>query len=143
MDKKEVKKEELNVFVMIFCIIGVVLTIFGLFVLKNDNFKLKVISTTGTVTGVTVSKNGDGVIERRSVNLSYIANNGTYNATIPNYDKEINIGDTMTLYYDFLSPSSVNNKRSGYIGYLAVILGIILVIKLGPRFVRIIKDNYL
>ena len=143
MDKKEVKKEELNVFVMIFCIIGVVLTIFGLFVLKNDSFKLKVISTTGTVTGVTVSKNGDGVIERRSVNLSYIANNGTYNATIPNYDKEINIGDTMTLYYDFLSPSSVNNKRSGYIGYLAVILGIILVIKLGPRFVRIIKDNYL
>ena len=143
MDKKEVKKEELNIFVMIFCIIGVVLTIFGLFVLKNDNFKLKVISTTGTVTGVTVSKNGDGVIERRSVNLSYIANNGTYNATIPNYDKEINIGDTMTLYYDFLSPSSLNNKRSGYIGYLAVILGIILVIKLGPRFVRIIKDNYL
>ena len=143
MDKKENGKEDLNIFVMIFCIIGVVLTIFGLFVLKNDNFKLKVISTTGTVTGVTVSKNSDGVVENRSVNLSYVASNGTYNATIPSYDKVINIGETMTLYYDFLSPSSVDNKRSGYIGYLSVILGIILVIKLGPRFVRIIKYNYL
>ena len=143
MDKKEVKKEELNIFVMIFCIIGVVLTVFGFFVLKNDNFKLKVISTSGTVTGVTVSKNGDGEIERRSVNLNYVANNGTYNATIPNYDKDISIGSTMTLYYDFLSPSSVDNKRSGYVGYLAVFLGVILVIKVGPRFVRIIRDNYL
>ena len=143
MDKKENGKEDLNIFVMIFCIIGVVLTIFGLFVLKNDNFKLKVISTTGTVTGVTVSKNSDGVVENRSVNLNYVASNGTYNATIASYDKEINIGETMTLYYDFLSPSSVDNKRSGYIGYLSVILGIILVVKLGPRFVRIIRDNYL
>ena len=49
----------------------------------------------------------------------------------------------MTLYYDFLSPESVGNKRSGYIGYLATIIGIILVIKTGPRFVYIIKDNYL
>ena len=137
------KKEDLSVPVMIFCIIGVVLTIFGIFVLKNDNFKLKVISTQGVVTGVTVSKNGEGVIEKRSVNLSYIANNGTYNATIANYDKEISIGDKMTLYYDFLSPSSVNNRRSGYIGYLAVIIGVILTLKTGPRFARIIKDNYL
>ncbi len=143
MNKKDVKKEELNIPVMIFCIIGVVLTVFGLFVLKNDNFKLKVISTEGTVTGVTVSRNSDGIIEKRTVNLSYIANNGNYNATIANYEKEINAGDKMTLYYDFLSPSSVDNKRSGYIGYLATLIGIILVIKSGPKFIRIIKDNYL
>ena len=143
MDKKAVKKEELNIFVMIFCIIGVVLAVFGFFLLKNDGFKLKIISVEGTVTGVTVAKNGDGEVERRTINLSYIANNGPYNATISNYDKEINIGDKMTLYYDFLSPSSVDNKRSGYIGYLAAIIGIILVVKTGPRFLRIIKDNYL
>ena len=143
MDKKVESKEELNIPVMILCIIGVVLTIFGIFVLKNDNFKLKVISTQGTVTGLTESRNGSGEVEQRSVNLSYIANNGTYNATIANYNKEINIGEKMTLYYDFLSPASVDNKRTGYIGYIAVIIGLILSVKTVPRFIRIIKDNYL
>ncbi len=143
MNKKDTKKEELSIPVMIFCIIGVVLTIFGFFVLKNDNFKLRVISTEGNVTGVTVSKNADGVVEQRTVNLSYIANNSNYNATISNYGKDINIGEKMTLYYDILSPESVDNKRGGYIGYLAAIFGIILVVKTGPKFAKIIKDNYL
>lgn len=144
MDKKDVKKEELSIPVMIFCIIGVVLTVFGIFVLKNDKFKLKIISTEGTVTGVTVSRNENGEIEQRSINLNYAANNnGNYNATIPNYAEEVNAGDKMTLYYDFFSPSSVDIKRSGYIGYLATILGVILTIKSGPKFLRIIKDNYL
>ena len=39
--------------------------------------------------------------------------------------KLINIGDKITLYYDLLSPESVSDKRKGYIGYLAVILGIV------------------
>ena len=34
------KKEELSVPVMIFCIVGVVLVVFGFLLLKNDNFKL-------------------------------------------------------------------------------------------------------
>lgn len=137
------KKEDLNIPVMILCIIGVVLVVFGFLLLKTENFKLNVISTEGTVTGVQVKKTADGVIESRSVNLSYIANNSSYNATIYNYPDEIAIGDKMPLYYDFLSPSSVGDKRSGYIGYLAVILGAIFVLKTGPRFIRIIKDNYL
>ena len=140
---KQRKKEELNIPVMILCIIGTVLVVFGILLLKNENFKLRVISAEGTVTGVTISKNVDGDIEKRAINLSYIANNSNYNATIDNYDKDIQIGEKMTLYYDFLSPESVGNKRSGYIGYLATIIGIILVIKTGPRFVYIIKDNYL
>lgn len=137
------KKEELNIPVMILCIVGVVLVVFGLLLLKNGNFKLNVISTEGTVTGVQTKTTADGVVESRSVNLSYTANGGSYNATIPNYDGDIDIGGKMTLYYDLLSPSSVNNKRSGYVAYLATILGVIFVVKTGPRFVRIIKDNYL
>lgn len=140
---KQRKKEELNIPVMILCIVGTVLVVFGILLLKTENFKLKVLSSEGTVTGVTVAKTVDGNIERRTVNLSYIANNSSYNATINNYEKDIKIGDKMTLYYDFLSPESVGNKRSGYIGYIATILGIILVLKTGPRFVNIIKDNYL
>ena len=139
----ERKKEDLNIPVMVFCIVGVVLTVFGIMLLRNSGFKLNVISTEGTVTGVQTKTNADGVVESRSVNLTYKANNGDYNATIPSYDKEIQIGEKLTLYYDFFSPSSVNNKRSGYVEYLATIIGIILVIKTGPRFVRIIKDNYL
>lgn len=137
------KKEELNIPVMILCIVGVVLVVFGFLLLKNDNFKLNIISTQGTVTGTTVKQTADGVVESRVVNLSYLANNANYSATIQNYPDPINIGDKMTLYYDLLSPESVGNKRSGYLGYLATILGVILIIKTGPRFIRIIKDNYL
>ncbi len=141
--EKTRKKEELNIPVMICCIVGVVLVVFGILLLKDGNFKLNVISTKGSVTGVQTKTTADGVVETRSVNLKYTANNGSYNATIDNYGEDVQIGDEMTLYYDLLSPSSVNNKRSGYIAYLATILGVILVIKTGPRFMRIIKDNYL
>jgi len=137
------KKEELNIPVMILCIVGAVLIVFGVLLLKNDNFKLNIISTQGTVTGVQIKQTADKVVESRSVNLSYIANNSTYTATISNYPTDINIGDKMTLYYDFLSPESVGDQRSGYVGYIATILGVILVLKNGPRFLRIIKDNYL
>lgn len=140
---KQRKKEELNIPIMVLCIVGTVLTVFGILLLKTENFRLKVLSAEGTVTGVTIAKTADGDVERRAVNLSYIANNNNYNATIDNYEKDINIGDKMTLYYDILSPESVGNKRSGYIGYIATVLGIILVLKTGPKFVRIIKDNYL
>lgn len=140
---KVTKKEELSIPVMIFSIVGVVLIVFGFLLLKNDNFKLNIISTEGTVTGTTIKQTADGTIESRTVNLAYVANNGNYSATIQNYPDVINIGDKVTLYYDLLSPESVGEKRSGYIGYLATILGVILVIKCGPKFLKIIKDNYL
>lgn len=137
------KKEELSIPVMILSIVGVVLVVFGFLLLKNENFKLNIFSTQGTVTGTTVGRTADGEIESRTVNLSYLVNKNSYNATIKNYPDEINIGDKITLYYDFISPESVSDKRKGYLGYLAVILGIIFVVKSGPRFLRIIKDNYL
>ena len=137
------QKEELNIPTMIFCIIGVVLTVFGFLVLKNDNFKLNIISAEGTVTGVQTKTNANGEVESRAINLSYKANNSNYSATINNYEEEITIGQKVTLYYDILSPESVSEERRGYVGYLATIIGIILVVKTGPKFVRIIKDNYL
>lgn len=137
------KKEELNIPVMIFFIVGAVLLVLGFLLLRNDNFKLNVISTQGTVTGSTTKQTADGVIESRTVNLSYRANNSDYNATIQNYAEDVQIGDKIILYYDLLSPESVSDKRKGYIGYIAAIIGIIAVLKTGPRFMRIIKDNYL
>ena len=127
------KKEELNIPVMILCIIGVVLVAFGFLLLKNDNFKLNIFGTEGTVTGTTVAHDADGVLASRVVNLSYIANN----------QSDVNVGDKITLYYDLISPESVSDKRKGYLGYLAAILGVILVVKTGPKFLKIIKDNYL
>jgi len=137
------KKESLNIPVMILCIIGVVLSVFGVLLAKSENFKLKILKTEGTVTSVQTKTTADGVVESRDITLTYIANNANYNANIPNYNEEIVIGEKVTLHYDFLSPESVALKRSGYIGYLAVIFGIILVVKTGPRFLRIVKDNYL
>lgn len=137
------KKEELSIPVMLICIVGVVLVVFGALLLKNDKFKLIIFSTEATVTGTSTAQSADGSAEYTAINLSYIANNESYTATIANYEKDVNIGDTMTLYYDILSPETVNKKRSGYIGYIAVILGIISVVKTGPRFMKIIKDNFL
>ena len=137
------KKEELSIPVMIICIIGVVLTVFGFLLLKNENFKLIVWGTEGTVTGTVVATSADGLTESATVNLSYIANNSSYTATIANYATDVNIGDKITLYYDILAPENVSDRRTGYIGYIAVIVGIIMAIKTGPRFARIIKDNFL
>ena len=39
---KQRKKEELNIPVMILCIIGTVLVVFGILLLKNENFKLTI-----------------------------------------------------------------------------------------------------
>lgn len=137
------KKESLNIPVMILCIVGVVLTVFGFLLAKTENFKLKVFGAEGTVTSVQTKTTSDGVLESRDITLSYIANNSNYTANIANYENEIEIGEKITLYYDIISPENVSVKRSGYIGYLSIILGIILVIKTGPKFVKIIKDNYL
>lgn len=137
------KKESLNIPVMILCIVGVVLTVFGFLLAKSENFKLKVFAAQGTVTGTQTKTTAEGVLESRDIILSYIANNANYTATIYNYEEDIATGEQLTLYYDILAPENVNIKRSGYIGYIAIILGIILVIKTGPKFLRIIKDNYL
>lgn len=137
------KKEELNIPIMILCIVGVVLMVFGFLVLKNDNFKLNIISTEGTVTGTQIKQNADGVIESRAINLSYLANNASYTATIQNYPEELNLGDKLTLHYDLFSPESVSDKRRGYVGYICAILAVILLVKTGPKFLRIIRDNYL
>ena len=104
---------------------------------------IRIISTEGTVTSVQTKTNAEGIVESRSVNLSYKVGRSDYNATIANFSEEIDIGSKMTLYYDILSPESVSDKRKGYVGYLAAFLGVVLVVKKGPRFLRIIKDNYL
>ena len=136
-------KENLNIPVMILCIVGVVLTVFGVLLCKSENFKLKLFGTQGTVTSVQTKTTADGVLESREITLSYIANNSNYTANIANYDEEIVIGEKLTLYYDILSPEHISVRMSGYIGYLAIIIGAILGFKTGPKFLRIIKDNYL
>ena len=137
------KKESLSIPVMIFCIIGVVLSVFGVLLGKTENFKLKIFGAQGTVTSVQTKTTADGILESRDITLSYIANNTPYTANISNYDQEITIGEKVTVYYDLHSPENVGIKRSGYIAYLSIIIGIISVVKTGPKFLRIIKDNYL
>lgn len=142
--EKSRAKEELNIPVMIFCIIGTVLVVLGFLLMKNNNFKLDIFSTEGVVSGVQTATNADGVIESKNLTISYSASKGDYTATIyVSSDDTRQIGDKTTLYYDFFDPTSVNTKRRGYEGYIAIIIGAILVLKTGPRFIRILKDNYL
>ena len=137
------QKEALHIPTMIFCIIGVVLAVFGFLLMKNENFKLNIISAEGTVTSIQTKTNADGVVESRTINLNYMANKSNYSATIPTFTDDVQIGDRMTLYYDILSPESVSSERRGYIGYLSLIIGAIVAVTTGPRFIKIIKDNYL
>ena len=137
------KKEELKIGVMVFCIVGVVLTVLGLLLLKNVSFRMTVVGTEGDVVGIQTSTNADGKIESIVANISYTANKSNYTASLSTDDTNLKIGDKMTLYYDFFKPEAVNLKRTGYQGYIALIIGLILVLKTGPRFYRIMRDNYL
>ena len=122
---------------------NIFLTILGILLLKNVSFRMTVIGTEGNVTGIQTSTNANGEVERIVANLSYKANKSDYTASLDTSDTTIKIGDKMTLYYDFFKPEAVALKRGGYQGYVALIIGLILVLKTGPRFYRIMRDNYL
>lgn len=140
---KNSKKEDLSISTMVFCIVGVVLTVLGFMLLRNTGFKMSIIGTEGNVTGIQTSTNANGEVERVVANLSYKANRSDYTASLDTNDMNIKIGDKLTLYYDFFSPTYVGLKRNGYQGYISLIVGLILVLKTGPRFYRIMRDNYL
>ncbi len=136
-------KEQLSISVMIFSIVGVVLTVLGFMLCKNGNFRLQIFGTEGIVSGIQTSTGADGSIVGKTITISYSANRGNYTASLNGVDLDLQMGDKVTLYYDFFEPTSVRDKRTGYYGYIALFVGVILVLKNGPRFVRIIKDNYL
>lgn len=140
---KNTKKENLSILTMVFCIVGIVLTVLGVMLLKNVSFRMTVIGTEGNVTGIQTSTNANGEIERIVANISYKANKSDYSASIDTNNIDLKIGDKMTLYYDFFKPEAVSLRRSGYQGYISLIIGLILVLKTGPRFYRIMRDNYL
>lgn len=144
MGKNNMKKEELNILVMIFCIVGVVLTVLGFLLIKNANFRLNVFKTEATVTSLQTATLANGEEVSRVLVLSYNASKSPYTANlyVPT-DDTTKIGDKIDLYYDFLQPSSVTRTRTGYWGYISLILGIIFVLKTGPKFIRIVRDNYL
>jgi hypothetical protein len=136
-------KEKLSVSAMIFSIVGVVLIVLGFMLCKNGHFRMQVISVDGIVTGIQTSTDSDGNVVSKSFTISYKANKSDYTATINRVDSPLKMGDKVTLYYDFFEPTSVAEKRGGYYGYLALFLGFIFVLKNGPRFLRIIRDNFL
>lgn len=140
--KKEYTKEELSIPVMLFSIIGAVLIGLGIMLMINYNFKLNVIPSKGTVSSVQTAKDEEGNTSTFIV-VAYKASSGNYDATIAENDTVYQLGTEVILYYDFLSPESVSLNPRGWQGYLSLIIGIVLIIKNGPRFFRIIRDNYL
>lgn len=142
--EKNNNKEELNIPVMIFCIIGTVLTVLGILLMKSNNFKLDVFSTEGIISSLQTATNAEGEVVSKTITISYSAAKGDYTTTFNVEATDTRkMGDKVTLYYDFFDPKSVNTSRKGYEGYISIIIGIILVLKTGPKFIRILKDNYL
>ena len=140
---KSTKKEDLSISTMIFCIVGVVLTVLGILLLKNVGYRLTILEVEGNISGIQTSTNANGEVERVVANINYKANKSDYTASLDTNNPDLKIGDKMTLYYDFFKPEVVSLKRSGYQGYIALIIGLILTLKTGPRFYRIMRDNYL
>ena len=136
-------KEKLHLPTMIFCIIGCVLFVLGVLLCINGKFKMQIIGSEAVVTGIQTATDSDGSVISTTYTLTYNANRSDYNASIVSNDSDLELGDKMLLYYDFFDPTSVSQKRGGYYGYIALLLGLICVLKTGPRFIRIIKDNYL
>ena len=135
-------KEKLSIPVMLFCIVGVVLIGLGIMLLLSYDFRLNVITSKGTITSVKTAKDVEGNTTT-SIVVTYKTTNGNYDATIVDNDKQYQLGNEIILYYDFFKPESVSLKLRGYPGYLSIIIGLILLLKTGPRFLRIIRDNYL
>ena len=135
-------KEKLSIPVMLFCIIGVVLIGLGIMLLLSYNFRLNVIPSKGTITSVKTAKDVEGN-SSTSIVVTYKTTSGNYDATIVDNDKKYQLGNELILYYDFFKPESVSLNLRGYQGYVSLIVGLILLIKTGPRFLRIIRDNYL
>lgn len=137
-------KEPLNIPVMIFCIVGTVLLVLGVMLIKSNSFRLNVFKAEGTVMSVQTKRDANGEYVSKELNLRYNAGRSDYTASllVP-VDSDKTMGDKITLYYDFFKPDSVSEVRTGYQGYLALIIGLILVLKTAPRFIRILKDNYI
>ena len=143
MGKEVINKEKLSIPVIIFTIVGVVLVVLGFLLVKNNNFRMQVISTEGTISSVQTSTDSDGSVLSKTFSVSYKANRGDYTATVNGGDSSLDTGDKMTLYYDMFEPTSVSDRRGGYQGYIALVVGLILILKNGARFYRIIRDNYI
>ncbi len=136
-------KEKLSIPVMIFCILGIVLVGLGFMLIKSNNFKLNVIPTKATITSTQTARDGNGN-ESTAIVANYSANNSLYNATITTDDlSKYQLGNEIIIYHDFFSPESVSLNFSGYFGYIALIIGLLLVFNTGPRFYRIVRDNYI
>ena len=135
-------KEKFNLPIMIMYIIGVVLIVFGVLIVVNRGMGLNLFPTTGTINSTQrfVDNNGN---EEKSATVQYRIDNTNYTATITNATKNYKLSENIVLYYDLVDPSHISVKPTGYIGYICSILGIILIIKTGPKFIRIIRDNYL
>ena len=136
-------KEKLNLITMVFFIVGFVALILGFLLVKNNNFRMQILSTEGVVTGINTSNDSDGSTISRVLSITYNANRGDYTATLNDTSNTLQLGDKKTLYYDIFEPTSVSDKRGGYEGYIALVLGAIVVLRTGPKFYRIIRDNYL
>ena len=136
-------KEKLSIPVMIFTIVGVVLVVLGFMLVRKNDFRMQVISTEGVVSGIQTSTDSNGNVTSKVYSVTYSANKGDYTASINNSSLDLKDGDKMTLYFDFFEPTSISETRGGYQGYLALIIGLIFVLKNGSRFLRIIRDNYI
>ena len=137
------RKEKLSLITMVFFIVGFVALILGFLLVKNNNFRMHILSTEGVVTGINTSNDSDGSTISRVLSITYNANRSDYTATLNDTSNTLQLGDKKTLYYDIFEPTSVSDKRGGYEGYIALVLGAIVVLRTGPKFYRIIRDNYL
>ena len=142
VEKVENTKEKLSITVMLLCIIGVVLVGLGVMLIRSYNFKLNIIPTKANVSSIQNRRDTYGNEDRVAI-VNYSTSSGNYSAEIIDNDNEFQLSAQVILYHDFFTPESVSITPSGYPGYIAIIIGLILVIKTGPRFFRIIRDNYL
>lgn len=138
----EKTKEKLSIPTMLICVIGAVLVGLGAMLLRSSNFKLNIIPAKGTISSTQMATDANGN-EVSSIVISYTANNSGYNATIIDDIDKYELGGKIILYHDFFKPENVSLKPTGYFGYLSLIIGIIFLVLKGPRFYRIIRDNYI
>lgn len=108
--------------------VGIVLIIFGIFMLKLTPQKYE--QTTGTITAVTETLDTTDDVTRTvyDVEFDYTVDGKVYHSSFSGLSDRPAEGDRITVYYDPADPSRISNTKStGLIGIILIIIGVICI----------------
>ena len=116
---------------IIFMVVCVIMICQGIITIStNKGFYKNSIKTKGTIVYIS---------PRSRVKAEIIVDDKKYTADIGEYNSNMKVGDEITVYYNKDNPSEFKPMSSGYVGYILVLFGIIVMVDLIIRMKKEIQ----